>query len=56
MSNSESPVTYQQIENIASGMLAKGFKPSVRTVMELSGGNTAKVSEYLRDFFNKRDS
>jgi len=48
-------ISFEQIEKIASEMLVQGVKPTVRGVIAVSGGKTAVVSKYLRDFFEKRD-
>lgn len=48
--------TFEQVEKIASEMIIKGVKPSVRGVISVSGGKTETVSKHLRDFFDKRDA
>ena len=49
-------ITFEEVEKIASGMLAQGVKPTVRGVISVSGGRTEVVSKHLRDFFEKRDT
>jgi hypothetical protein len=48
-------ITYAQVAKIALDMLSQGVKPTVRTVIRLTGGKTETVSRFLRDFYNKRD-
>lgn len=55
MNDGNRGITFEQIEKIASEMLVQGVKPTVRGVIAVSGGKTAVVSKYLRDFFEKRD-
>ena len=56
MNETNRGITFEQIEKIASEMLVQGVKPTVRGVIAVSGGKTAIVSKYLRDFFEKRDN
>ena len=49
-------ISFEAVEKIASDMLMKGVKPTVRGVISVSGGKTEVVSKHLRDFFNKRDT
>lgn len=37
-------------------MTSNGIKPSVRSVMQLTGGKTGIVSGFLRDFHDKKDA
>ena len=55
MKNNQSGVQFEDIEKVASGMLVHGTKPTVRSVISVTGGKTEVVSKYLRDFFAKRD-
>ncbi len=48
-------ISFDQIEKVASDMLTQGVKPTVRSVISVTGGKTEVVSKYLRDFFDKRD-
>jgi len=48
-------ISFEQIEKVASDMLTQGVKPTVRSVISVTGGKTEVVSKYLRDFFDKRD-
>ncbi|MBD1559578.1 hypothetical protein HC752_21785 [Vibrio sp. S9_S30] len=52
----KSGVTYEQVAKAATGMLNQGTKPSVRGVMQVTGGKTETVSKHLRDFTEKRNS
>ncbi len=56
MSTSNVGVTFDQVEKVASEMLAKGIKPTVRGLMQVIGGKTETVTKYLRDFNDKRDA
>lgn len=49
-------VTFEQVSRAATAMLAQGTKPSVRGVMQVTGGKTETVSKYLRDFNDKRNA
>ncbi|UJF20243.1 DNA-binding protein (plasmid) [Vibrio sp. SS-MA-C1-2] len=46
----------EQVEQAALAMLSKGIRPSVRNVLSVTGGKTEKVSEFLRDFNDKRNA
>jgi len=48
-------ISFEKIEKVASEMLTQGVKPTVRSVISVTGGKTEVVSKYLRDFFDKRD-
>ncbi|PCI30949.1 MAG: hypothetical protein COB67_00400 [SAR324 cluster bacterium] len=56
MKETNNGITFEDVERIASGMLAKAVKPTVRAVISVSGGKTEVVSKHLRDFFEKRDT
>ncbi len=56
MSTSNVGVTFDQVEKVASEMMAKGIKPTVRGLMQVIGGKTETVTKYLRDFNDKRDA
>lgn len=49
-------VTFEQVSKAAMAMLNQGTKPSVRGVMQVTGGKTETVSKYLRDFNDKRNA
>ncbi len=55
MSDQKSAVGFEDVERAASQMLLQNIKPTVRLVMNITGGKTETVSGYLRDFFDKRD-
>lgn len=49
-------VTYENVAQAASAMLQHGTKPTVRAVIAVTGGKTEIVSQFLRDFFEKRNA
>jgi len=49
-------VTYELVSSTALEMITSGVKPTVRGVLNVTGGKTEKVSGFLRDFFDKRDA
>lgn len=52
----QSGVTFEQVSKAATAMLTQGTKPSVRGVMQVTGGKTETVSKLLRDFNDKRNA
>ncbi|AIS58379.1 hypothetical protein JV59_25540 (plasmid) [Vibrio coralliilyticus] len=52
----QSGVTFEQVAKAATAMLTQGTKPSVRNVMQVTGGKTETVSKLLRDFNDKRNA
>jgi len=48
-------ISFQTVDKVASEMITKGVKPTVRSVIAVTGGKTEIVSKHLRDFFEKRD-
>nr|AKN38538.1 hypothetical protein [Vibrio tasmaniensis] len=52
----QSGVTFEQVSKAATAMLTQGTKPSVRNVMQVTGGKTETVSKLLRDFHDKRNA
>jgi len=52
----QSRVTFEQVSKAATAMLTQGTKPSVRGVMQVTGGKTEIVSKLLRDFNDKRNA
>ena len=55
MTDTKNGVTFEDVEKVASRMLAQGIKPSVRDVRKLTGGRNETVAEYLNNFNAKRD-
>lgn len=51
----ESSVSFDDISRVASEMLLNGIMPTVRTVINQTGGKTSSVSQFLKDFFAKRE-
>jgi hypothetical protein len=49
-------ITFEQVSKVASNMINKGITPTVRSVMQVTGGKTATITSFLRDFHNKRDA
>ena len=54
MTEQKAAITFEQVEKVASQMIAQGVKPSVRNVITVTGGKTENISKFLRDFFEKR--
>lgn len=52
----QSGVTFDQVSKAATAMLTQGTKPSVRNVIQVTGGKTETVSKLLRDFNDKRNA
>ncbi|AUI88797.1 hypothetical protein BS333_21790 (plasmid) [Vibrio azureus] len=52
----QSGVTFDLVSKAATAMLNQGTKPSVRNVMQVTGGKTETVSKLLRDFNDKRNA
>jgi len=48
-------VNYEKISSVALNMLSNGIKPTVRNIIQLTGGKTETVTRLLRDFHDKRD-
>lgn len=48
-------VTFEKVSAAALEMLSTGVKPSVRRVLDVTGGKTEVVASFLRDFNDKRD-
>lgn len=48
-------ITFEQVSKVALEMIANGVKPTVRSVLNLTGGKTETVAGFLRDFHDKRD-
>lgn len=48
-------VTYDRVAEVATAMLANGLTPTVRSVLEVTGGKTTNVSAFLSEFMKKQD-
>ena len=53
--NKSTIVTFERVQEVASQMLHKGLKLTVRGVANVTGGRNENVAKYLNEFNTKRD-
>ncbi len=49
-------ITYERVSSVMLDMLSSGVKPTVKGVLNVTGGKTETVSAFIRDFHDKRDA